>query len=890
MIEQLQQPFQDEQSLSVLNEHVRKWFIENFKELTPPQKYAFKLISERKNILITAPTGSGKTMSGFLSIISRLFDLSIKGKLEERIYCIYISPLRALNNDIYKNLTVPLEQVYSQIVKEMGTDVIKGNMRKVTIAVRTGDTSQKERREQLLKPPNILVTTPESLAILLNSEKFALNFKGLEYAIIDELHELANNKRGVHLALSLERLVEISGSNFTRIGLGATLYPLEEAAMYLAGCESGKPRDCLIVDASWSKKLDVKVMSPVKDLIYAKEGSVEEATYNKINEIIKASKSTLIFTNTRSGTERVVYNLKKRFGYGEDIAAHHGSLSRESRLEVEDLLKKGSLKCAVSSTSLELGIDIGAIENVIQLGSPKSVTRAIQRFGRAGHSFKAVARGETIILNRDDLVECTVMIDAALKHHLDSFLVPQNALDVLAQHIVGMSLSGRWGVDEAFAVIRRAYPYHELEKSDFVYLLNYLAGTYVGLESRRVYAKIWYDEKENAFGKRGRFTKVIYMLNQGTIPDEVAVNVFVAGNKWIGSIEEEFLTRLKAGDVFTLGGRLYRFEYSRGMKAFVSEAKDSAPTIPPWFSEQLPLSYELAIEIGKFRSRFSEVVGNCIKKTGAGALLRKRAMPDNVKGFLDQLPVDENAKHAMYGYFLEQLLFAKAVPSDKMILVEYTRDTDSDKRYLIFHSLFGRRVNDALSRAFGILLGEMLDIDIGIMVGDNGFVLSTEENIDVDTGTVDDLFSDITTANLQKMLKKNIRKTEMMRRRFRHVAARSFMILKNYKGYKITVGRQQVNSQLILSAAEKIDPNFPIIKEVYREIFNDVMDLPKAEGILRDIKAKNISYMFVETPSASPFAHSLITFGHADVVLMKERYRYLQSLHKLVMERIKKPD
>ena len=885
MIEQLQRPFSDEESLAVLDGNVRGWFVENFKELTPPQRYAFKLISERKNILITAPTGSGKTMSGFLSIISRLFDLSLKGELENRVYCIYISPLRALNNDIYKNLTVPIEQIYQRIVKAKGVDIIKDNIRKVTIAVRTGDTSQKERRAQLLRPPHILVTTPESLAILLNSEKFAMNFKGLEYVIIDELHELANNKRGVHLALSLERLGDLSGSSFTRIGLGATLYPLEEAAKFLVGYDNGKPRDCMIIDASWSKPLDIRVISPVSDLIYAADGSTEDATYEEINRIIKESKSTLIFTNTRSGTERVVYNLKKRFKYGEDIAAHHGSLSKESRLEVEELLKKGSLKCAVSSTSLELGIDIGAIENVIQLGSPKSVTRAIQRFGRAGHSFKATAKGETIVLNRDDLVECSVMLDAALKRHLDSFSVPQNALDVLAQHIVGMSLTRKWDVDEAFAVLRQAYPYHELEMEDFIYLLNYLAGAYVGLESRRVYAKIWYDEKEHAFGKRGRFTKVIYMLNQGTIPDEVAVNVFTAQNKWIGSIEEEFMTKLKPGDVFTLGGHLYRFEHSRGMKAFVTEAKDSAPTIPPWFSEQLPLSYELAIEIGKFREEFGKIVGDSIKRKQVRPIRRKEALPDKVGEFLGRMPMDENAKLAMFGYFAEQLLFAKVVPTHKCILIESTENTDTGKRHLIFHSLFGRRINDALSRAFAMALGEMLDVDVGIMVNDNGFVLSVDEGID--SGTIDDLISDITRANIGRMLKKNIRKTELMRRRFRHVAARSFMILKNYKGYKITVGRQQVNSQLILSAAEKIDPNFPVIREVYREIFNDVMDLPRAEQILKDLKSGEMTYRFIETPSPSPFAHGMLTFGHADVAMMKERRKHLQELHKLVMKRIK---
>ncbi|EQD48776.1 DEAD/H associated domain protein [mine drainage metagenome] len=608
MIEYLSKPYSDEESLSSLNPFVRKWFEDSFSELTPPQKFTFKLIGEGQNVLVTAPTGSGKTISGFLSIISKLFDKSLEGKLEDKIYCVYISPLRALNNDIYRNLMKPLEEIYGRIVKEKGADIIKGNMQRVTIGVRTGDTTQQERRKQLLKAPNILVTTPESLAIIVNSRKFMENMDKLEYIIVDEIHELANNKRGVHLSLTLERLNELINRKPVRIGLGATLYPIEEAAKFLVGVDNGQPRQCKVVDASWSKKLDVISISPVKDLIYTDGDKVEDALYKELNRAIKKYKTTLIFTNTRSGTERVVFNLKKRFNYGEDIAAHHSSLSRESRMEVEDMLKKGALKCAVTSTSLELGVDIGTIEDVIQLGSPKSVTRAIQRIGRAGHSFKEVAKGEIISMDRDDVIECTVMLDAAMKRHLDAFSVPTNALDVLAQHIVGMSLNRKWNVDEAYKVIRGAYPYSTLDKSDFMALVNYLAGTYVSLESRRVYGKIWYDEKDGMFGRRGKMAQVIYMLNLGTIPDEVAINVLTTGKKWVGNIEEEFLTKLKPGDIFTLGGRLYRFEYARSMKCYVTEAKTSSPTIPPWFSEQLPLSYELAIEIGKFRAEFSSLL------------------------------------------------------------------------------------------------------------------------------------------------------------------------------------------------------------------------------------------------------------------------------------------
>ena len=555
MITYAEKPFDDKDSLGVLNRYVKEWFSSKFDELTPPQKYAFKLISEKKNVLITAPTGSGKTMSGFLSIISRLFDYSLEGKLEDKVYCLYISPLRALNNDIHNNLSKPLEEIYEMIKKEKGVDIVKGNIQQVRIGVRTGDTTQEERRKMLAKPPNILVTTPESLAILINSERFVEHLKSVEYIIIDEIHELANNKRGVHLSLSVARLENIIGHDVAKVGLGATLHPLEEAAKYLVGWKGKEAKDCIIVDASWSKKLNVRTICPVKDMIYSEDEEIDTNLYKRLNDIITKSKSTLIFTNTRSGTERVVFNLKKRFGYGEDIAAHHSSLSRESRLEVEELLKKGGLKCVVSSTSLELGVDIGAIENVVQLGSPKSVTRAVQRIGRAGHSYKATANGEIIVLNRDDLIECSVMLDAALKRHLDAFVVPQNALDVLAQHIIGMSLTKKWNIDEAYDVIRGAYAYHDLPKDDYLSLINYLAGNYVGLESRRVYGKIWYDEKEQVFGRRGKLAKVIYMLNLGTIPDEVAVNVFNTNKKWIGNIEEEFLTKLKEGRYLHIGGK-----------------------------------------------------------------------------------------------------------------------------------------------------------------------------------------------------------------------------------------------------------------------------------------------------------------------------------------------
>ncbi len=884
MIEYYNKPFSRDESLGSLNFYIRDWFEKRYKNPTPPQLYSFKLIREKRNLLITAPTGSGKTFSAFMAILSDMMDIAEAGKLEDKIYCVYISPLRALNNDIYRNLNEPLDEIY----KKLGESV-----KRISVAIRTGDTPQAERQRMLRKPPNILVTTPESLAILLNAQKFSENLKSVRYVVIDEIHELANNKRGVHLSLSLERLADLVGSDFTRVGLGATLHPLETAAGFLVGYgDDGKERDCYIIDATWDKKMDYQTMCPVSDIVNASDDKIDESIYKTLNSIIKKNRTTLIFTNTRSGTERVVYNLMKRFKYGEEhVAAHHGSLSRESRLDVEEMLKRGKLKCVVSSTSLELGIDIGSIDDVVQLGSPKSVTRAIQRIGRSGHRFSDVAKGEIVAINRDDLVECAVMLDSAKKRKLDSFTIPRNALDVLAQHIVGMALMKKWKIDDAFALVRRAYSYHALDKKDFMMLIEYLSGSYVGLESRRVYAKIWYDANEGAIGRRGRLTRLIYFLNIGTIPDEVSVNVYGEKNKWIGSIQEEFLSRLKPGDIFVLGGRLYRFDHSREMKAFVTRADTKIPTIPPWFSEQLPLTYELALEIGRFRHDLADAIGKELRETkGITALLKKRKFTGGktTQEMLDAMPMDKNTKSSIISYFAEQLLFAKHVPNDKLILIEKTNDEKGERNYLVFHSLYGRRVNDALSRLFAIEASDLFETDVGMMINDNGFVLVTDSSLKISKEDISRLVANVASSDATRIIRANVRRTEMMKRRFRHAAVRSFMVLRNYKGRQISVKRQQINSEQVMRAAEEISPDFPVLKETYREIMEDVMDLPRAKEILKKLKDGEIAYQIIETQVPSPFSHVMVTFGEADVVMMKDRRRHLRELHKHVMQQISK--
>ncbi len=868
MIRRMEKPFSREEALSALEHYVREWFEGKFSDLTPPQYYSFKLISEGKNVIIAAPTGSGKTLAGFMSIISELFKMGEKGELENRVYCIYISPLKALDNDVKKNLMIPLKEI-REIAKKHGI-----TLPEIEVGVRTGDISPSEKAKQLRKPPHILITTPESLAIMLNAPKFVENLKELRWVIVDEIHELASNKRGVHLSLSLERLVELTGREFVRIGLGATLHPLEEAAKYLVGYRDEENlRECLIIDVSWEKPYDLKVVCPTSDLIHTSASELNELLYEYLDRYIQSHTTTLIFTNTRSGTERVVYALKERFPErynDETIAAHHGSLSRELRLEVEDRLKQGKLKAVVSSTSLELGIDIGYVDLVVQIGSPKSTTRAIQRIGRAGHKIHAVAKGRIIALDRDDLVETTVMLKNALERRLDRIHIPKNALDILAQHIVGMALTKRWKVEEAYKLVRRSYPYHELSLEKFKKLLHYLAGHYAELEDQRVYGKIWYDEDTQEFGRRGKYTRIIYYLNLGAIPDEVKVDVYLLPeNRYIGGIEEDFLERLRKGDIFVLGGKLYRFRYARGMRCYVERPPEEAsPTIPAWFSEMLPLSFELALDIQEFRKKLAEKIEDKDKAK---------------KWLLSNYPVNEKGAEAIVEYFWLQSR-AGVIPMPDELLVEETYDL-TGRKFLVFHSLFGRRVNDALSRAFASVISEQIKHSVGIVVSDNGFALQIPKDRKVN---VSKAVEKIICGNLREIIKGTVERTELLKRRFRHCAARSFLVLRNYKGHKISVSRQQISSQTLLRVIKSIDSEFPVIEETYREILQDVMDLERAELVVSWLRSGKLRLRVISTPLPSPFSHNLILLGEADVVLMEDRKARLLELHRRIMERVAK--
>ena len=850
----------EKELIEILDPLVKEWFFSKFEKFSKSQLLGVMNVHERKNILISASTGSGKTLTSFLSILNYLVILARKNELEEKVYCVYSSPLKALNNDIYVNLISPLKEIYEL------AETKKIRLQKIRVGLRTGDTTSSEKAKMLKNPPHIFITTPESLAIALTSKKFIELFYGVEYVIVDEIHSL-DNKRGVYQSLSLERLEEISKISFVRVGLSATIAPLDEVANFLVGTGRG----CLVAEVQNSKKTDIKVLTGVKDFIDTDKYDLHSSLYGLIDELIQEHKTTVIFTNTRAATERVVNHLKDMFpeNYMEAIEAHHSSLSKEHRFSVEERLRKGELKVVVTSTSLELGIDIGFIDLVILLGSPKSSARSLQRIGRAGHKLHDISKGRFIVVDRDDMVECSVLCKECIEKKIDGIHIPKNCLDVLSQQIYGMAIQKVWNIDDMFNTIKKSYCYSNLSKEDFMSVISYLSGEYA-LEHKNIYAKIWYDKDTRQVGKKGKLARVIYMTNIGTIPEESFVTVVIGKgerkDQKIGVIDEGFLEKIKPGDVFVLGGKKYEFMFSRGMKAYVNAGVKKNPTIPSWFSEMMPLSFDSAIEIGRFRFKINKMFES------------KKKKEEIVEFIKEYCYIGQGAAGVVYDYFYEQYNYAKIAHIERLVIEFYK----SEKNYVIFHSLYGRRVNDALSRALGYLIGQKVGRDIEIGINDNGFYFAGE-NL-----PIDEAMKVLNPKDLRVILEEAIAKTEVLKRRFRHCATRSLMILKNYKGRTKTVGRQQMNSFFLMIALNKISKDFPILKEARREVLEDLMDIDNTRKVLEWLKTGRVKIEKIYTKLPSPFALNLILQGHTDLLRVEDRIEFLKRLHEEHLKEIGK--
>lgn len=853
MITTITEPYKPVHIKSIFHPLLNRWFFSKFQEFSLPQLYGVMEIHSRKNVLISAPTGSGKTLTAFLSILNELVDSSEKQILEDKVYCIYVSPLKALGNDIQVNLLRPLQEINELAGRDLG----------IRIGVRTGDTTAAEKSKMLQKTPHILITTPESLAIMINSPKFKEKLTQAQWLIVDEIHALAENKRGVHMSLTMERMQRLS-PGMTRVGLSATIAPLEEIAGYLVG----KDRGCGIVDIRFLKEMDLKVLSPVKSLVESDYLLKHRKMYDLMDELVQEHKTTLIFTNTRSATERVVHTLKDMFPQHynhENVAAHHSSLSKEVRFSTEQALRDGSLKVVVSSTSLELGIDIGYVDLVICLGSPKSVARFLQRAGRAGHQLHSTVKARIIVMDRDDLVECALLLKSAIEKKIDRVHIPTNALDVLAQQIYGIAINEVMNIHEMYHLVTKSYCYKDLEWKDFFEVIRYLSGEFVSLEERHVYGRIWYDQETGNVGKKGKMARVIYMTNIGTIPEESYITVKV-GEQQVGKIDEGFLERLRPGDVFVLGGNVYMFKFSRGMTAQVSASVNRPPTVPSWFSEMLPLSYDLAMEVNRFRRLMEE-------RFQAG-----KPEQEILQFVHEHLYVDEKAAYSIYRYFYEQYHYSQ-IPSDRKIVIETY--VDRGRTYVIFQTLFGRRVNDCLSRALAYVIGKSQHRDVEIGVTDNGFYLSAEQHFNAVRA-----FEALKQDDFRLVLENAIEKSEVLSRRFRHCAARALMILRSYMGQTKNAGRMQVGSKILFNAVKRISNDFPILKEARREVLEDLMDYPNAQKVIDEIIAGRTTVVEVHTDIPSPFAFGLIAGGYSDVIRIEDKQEFLKRMHEMVLARI----
>ncbi|SFK83035.1 ATP-dependent helicase Lhr and Lhr-like helicase [Halogranum rubrum] len=882
----------DADVLDLLEPSVREWWVDQFGAyvpgnggfFTPPQREAIPLIHEGANPLICAPTGSGKTLASFTAIIDELFrrDRELEDGLDNAVYCLYVSPLKSLANDIHRNLTVPLEGI-SEKMAERGESV------EIRHAIRHGDTPSTERQKMLETTPHILNTTPETLAILLNSPKFKEKLRNVEYVVVDEIHSLAENKRGTHLSVSLERLEALADTSPTRIGCSATVEPLTTMAEFLVGREDdGSPRDYDIVDTRFVRDFDVRLECPTDDLIDTPRSEVTERFYDRLHELIGSHTNTLVFTNTRSGAERVLHNLRENHPetYDEsNSGCHHGSLSKERRQEVESQLKAGELDFVTTSTSLELGIDMPHIDLVVQVGSPKSVASLLQRVGRAGHRLGQTVNGRVVALDRDELVECAVMLKKAEEGFVDRVFVPENAYDVAAQQLYGMAINEIRPESEVRAILRRAYPYRNFSDTDFERLFRYLTADYEGLEDKHVYAKIWrdtndapdgehhyeeYDVGEELIGKRGRMARVIYMTNIGTIPDSFTCDVYTRStSEWVGNLDENYLDTLEKGDVFVLGGSHFEFRYRRGSKVYV-DPTSARPTVPSWYSERLPLSYDLGREILSFQ-------GDLVARLERGG---QPAARDWLRGF----PLDENSVRAIARMYDEQVRYAGAesVSTDTRLAVEEVKDRAEYRRHYHVHSNYGRQFNDGLSRLVAYHCAQQANTNVQVAVADNGFSISMPLNRKVDvSGVLQSLDPDAVGSDLRAALEG----TDLLKRYFRINATRSLMILKRYKGYEKSAAEQQVSSEMLLSFAQDLD-SFAVMEETYREILEDKLNLGAIQEFVERVQAGDVEVTHLQQSSPSPRAFGLATLMASDVVLADDESAVLKEFHERVMAEI----
>ena len=843
--------------LSVFSPATRAWFERAFDAPTPAQVQGWPAIATGEHVLIQAPTGSGKTLTAFLSAIDRL-----NGTPGEGLRLLYVSPLKALNYDIERNLRGPLAGLES----------------KLRVGVRTGDTPPKERRELQKEPPDILITTPESLYLMLTSQARE-SLRGVETLILDEVHAVAGSKRGAHLALSVERLQELVDRPLQRIGLSATQRPLEEIGRFVSG---GRP--ITLVDAGTRKTLDLEVVVPVEDMrelgstaslsqpVPADGQEMDSGTehgaqsiwpsiYPEVLRLVQEHRSTIVFVNNRRLAERLALRLNE-LAEQEIARAHHGSLAREQRVVVEEDLKAGRIPCLVATSSLELGIDMGAVDLVIQIESPKSVARGLQRIGRAGHELGAVSKGRIFPKFRADLLESAVVARAMRNGEIEETRIPRNPLDVLAQQVVAIAADAEIAVDDLHELVKRAYPFADLSRAQLENVLDMLAGRYPSDEFAELRPRIVWDRTGGVIRARDGARRLA-VTNAGTIPDRGLFGVFlVDGGGRVGELDEEMVYEARAGQTFLLGASTWRIEEITRDRVLVSPAPGLPGAVPFWKGEGVGRPFELGQKIGAASRELS-------------ALSEQKAS-QRLRG---EFHLDERAAGNLLTFLREQERATGVVPSDRTIVVERFRDEIGDWRVCIL-SPFGGRVHAPWAMAIAARLREAHGIEAQSIWSDDGIALHFPES-DLPPPT-EDLMVD--PGEVEDLVIAEVGDTALFGARFRENAGRSLLIPRRRPGERTPLWQQRLKAQSLLQVARKYG-SFPVILETYRECLQDVFDLPALRGLLLGLKTREVDLVEVETQSASPYSASLLfdyiaTYMYEDDTPPAERRAQALSLDR----------
>ncbi|HET8890960.1 MAG TPA: DEAD/DEAH box helicase [Candidatus Angelobacter sp.] len=873
------------ESLAWAHSLVQEWFINKFGTPTEPQEQGWPHILAGRTTLISAPTGSGKTLAAFLICIDRLVRKALSGDLADRTEILYISPLKALGNDIQKNLEGPLGEI-TALAGEKGL-----LMPEIRTAVRTGDTLTQDRQRMLKRPPHILVTTPESLYILLTAQKSRGILTDVNTIIVDEIHAVADDKRGAHLALSLERLDALTGKRAVRIGLSATQKPIETVAHFLTGNHRPDP---VVVNIGHKRQMDLAIEVPGQELGPVASNELWDEIYDRICELVQQHRSTLVFVNTRRLAERVAFNLAERMGE-EVVGAHHGSLARKLRLDAESKLKNGELKVLVATASLELGIDIGHVDLALHIGSPRSIGVSLQRFGRAGHWRGAVPKGRFFPTTRDELIECAALVRSIHHGELDRLIIPDAPLDILAQQIVAVCSAEEWGEDELFTLAKRAYPYRELERKDFDDLLAMLAD---GIASQRGrYGAYLYRDRVNRRLKARRGARMIAIMNGGAIP-ETALYTVVAEPEGtvVGTLHEDFAVESLKGDIVLLGNMSWRIRRVEAAgRILVEDAHGAPPSIPFWLGEAPGRTEELSHQLGELRQQISDLTPNTVP----GFVNQKSPEVLNAVEWLKrECGLDDSGAEQAIEYVVTGRTVLGAVPSTKTIIAERFFDEGGGMQ-LVVHAPFGARINKAWGLSLRKRFCVSFNFELQAAATDNGVNIALAEQ---HSFPLADVFHFLHENTVKEVLQQAALLSPLLETRWRWDANRALALLRYWNGKKIPLQVQRTRSADLLASVfpdvaqcqENADgpivvPDHPLLREVMKDIFQEALDLEGLKDVLRKIRSGEIKCIAVDTPVPSVFSHEILNsnpYAYLDDAPLEERRARAVEMRRTLPESV----